>query len=321
MSNIRFSVALCTHNGGRYLQEQLDSIGGQTLRPHELIVCDDLSNDDTLDILKRFSVHAQFPVNINVNSKRLGVVKNFESAIAQCSGEFVALSDQDDLWFPDKLQKLAVELRSPDILAVFSDAEIVSADLARMDKSIWQRVGFNQREQDLVKSNCSFSVFLKHHVVTGATLAFKKSLCRYALPIPSSWAHDAWLSIIASAFGRVSVVSERLVAYRQHDNNVVGAKTSGLLDDVIRALSVDRESWYRSEILRWNELQQRLQNSNRISAEYRLLEEKIEHISIRATLPKSRWRRIPTIVAEVRNKNYKKYARNWGSMAIDLLVK
>lgn len=321
MSDIRFSVALCTHNGGRYLQEQLDSIGSQTLRPHELIVCDDLSNDDTLDILKRFSVHAQFPVNINVNPKRLGVVKNFESAIAQCSGEFVALSDQDDLWMPDKLHKLAGELKATGVLAVFSDAEVVSAELERLDKSIWQRVGFNQQEQNLVKSNCSFSVFLKHHVVTGATLAFKKSLCRYALPIPTSWAHDAWLAIIASAFGRVSAVSERLVAYRQHDNNVVGAKTSGLLDDVISALNIDRNSWYRSEILRWNELQQRLKNSNGIFSEYRLLEEKIEHISVRAALPKSRWLRIPTIVAEVRNRNYTKYARNWGSMAIDLLVK
>ena len=101
------SVALCTYNGTRYLKDQIDSIASQTRVPHELVVCDDCSSDDTVKILEAFASRAPFPVRLSVNPTNLGSTKNFAQAIALCRGDIIALCDQDDVWHPAKLERLA----------------------------------------------------------------------------------------------------------------------------------------------------------------------------------------------------------------------
>jgi len=91
------SIALCTYNGEAYLSDQLASIVKQTQQPDELIACDDGSTDNTLQILDQFSGEAPFPVRVYLNQQRLGPTKNFEKAISLCSGDFIFLSDQDDV--------------------------------------------------------------------------------------------------------------------------------------------------------------------------------------------------------------------------------
>ena len=98
IKRLHISVAMCTYNGGKYLREQLISIAKQARLPDELIVCDDVSNDATLQILNEFQKMAPFPIRIHRNGVRLGVTKNFEQAIALCNGDIIALSDQDDVW-------------------------------------------------------------------------------------------------------------------------------------------------------------------------------------------------------------------------------
>lgn len=100
------SVAMCTYNGEEYLWEQLLSIAEQTRLPDELIVCDDSSTDTTLQILNEFQKMAPFSVRIYCNEAKLGPSKNFEKAITLCSGDVIALSDQDDVWLPRKLERL-----------------------------------------------------------------------------------------------------------------------------------------------------------------------------------------------------------------------
>src|SRR5579872_6976848 len=107
MSHLRISVAMCTFNGGRYLGEQLESIGAQTQLPCELVVCDDHSTDDTIAILKRFQANASFPVRIVQNALRVGSTRNFDQAIGMARGGFIALCDQDDRWLPGKLKRLS----------------------------------------------------------------------------------------------------------------------------------------------------------------------------------------------------------------------
>ncbi len=92
----RTSVAMCTFNGGRFLAEQLESIASQTRLPYELVACDDHSTDDTIAILKAFQANAPFPVQIVQNAMRMGSTRNFDQAIGMCSGDFIALCDQDD---------------------------------------------------------------------------------------------------------------------------------------------------------------------------------------------------------------------------------
>ena len=124
--HMKFSVAMCTYNGAAYLEEQLDSIARQIRLPDELVVCDDNSSDESLRILRSFAARSAFPVRLHSNESNLGSTKNFEKAICLCSGDVIALADQDDVWHPEKLAILEREFSStPDVGLVFTDAEIV----------------------------------------------------------------------------------------------------------------------------------------------------------------------------------------------------
>ena len=124
------SVALCTYNGARYLQQQLESIAGQTRRPDEVVVCDDGSGDSTMEFVRSFAKTATFHVRVYQNDRVLGVTKNFDQAIGYCTGDMIALSDQDDVWHPQKLVRMEQAFAaSPRVGAVFWDAEVVDSEL------------------------------------------------------------------------------------------------------------------------------------------------------------------------------------------------
>lgn len=106
MTALTVSLALCTYNGEKFLLEQLQSFLAQTRQPNELVVCDDVSSDRTLEILNEFAQCAPFPVRIFVSDMTLRSTKNFEKAIGLCEGDIIFLSDQDDVWFPDKLARM-----------------------------------------------------------------------------------------------------------------------------------------------------------------------------------------------------------------------
>ncbi len=317
----KFSIALATCNGARYLPELLDSLAGQALPPFEIVACDDASSDATCCLLHDFARRAPFPVHIHKRSRALGVAGNFEDAIGKCGGEVIALADQDDVWRADKLERLSMTLCAPEVQAVFSDARLVDAAMVPLGYSMWERVSFTRREQHRFASDGGFSVLLKHRVVTGATLAFKSHLRDIALPIPRDWPHDAWLAAIAAAGNPRSLVAvgEPLIAYRQHDANVVGGLRRSFFEEARTALGVDRSAWYRDEVALWQALAERL--TGRGLSVPRELDEKIAHLERRANLPVGRWRRVPSVIRELVTGGYGNYARNWGSVAIDLLVR
>jgi glycosyltransferase involved in cell wall biosynthesis len=101
------SVALAAYNGARYLQEQLDSLAAQRRLPDELVVVDDASSDGTVGILERFRATAPFEVKVHRNTANLGYSANFEVAISRCTGDIIFMSDQDDVWFPEKIEAVA----------------------------------------------------------------------------------------------------------------------------------------------------------------------------------------------------------------------
>jgi glycosyltransferase involved in cell wall biosynthesis len=312
---VRFSVALATYRGARYLPGLLDSLLGQSLPPCELIAADDASEDGTVALLEAFAASAPFPVRILSSSQRMGVTDNFSRAIAACSGDFVALADQDDIWQAGKLEKLSAALVAPGVQAVFSDAQVVDADLIPLGYTMWDRVRFTSLEQARLARGEGFAVQLKHRIVTGATLAFNAGLRDIALPIPANWPHDAWLSLLAAASGGLVAIPEPMIAYRQHAANVVGGRRKSFTEEMRAALTLDRAIWYQQEISLWRALAERLPVT---PGE---LVEKLAHLDARANLPASRWLRGKGVLQEVLSGGYAKYARNWGSIAIDLLVK
>jgi glycosyltransferase involved in cell wall biosynthesis len=311
-----FSIALATCNGARHLPALLDSLAAQTLLPCELVVSDDASADATITQIESFAEQAPFPVRLLRNPQRLGVVGNFSRALAACQETYIALADQDDVWRPGKLEELASALAAPGMLAAFSDAEVVAANLTPLGYTMWQRVRFTPREQVRLRRGEGFPVLLRHQVVTGATLAFKAPLRETALPIPEGWPHDAWLALLAAAQGGLVAVPKPLIAYRQHGGNVVGGLRKSFAQEARTALSLDRAAWYREQLGLWRALAVRLPAGMPAA-----LAEKIAHLEARASLPARRWRRLPGILRELATGRYARHARNWGSVAIDLLVK
>jgi Glycosyl transferase family 2 len=221
-SESRISVAMCTYNGERFLPEQLASIVQQTRSPDELIVCDDRSTDRTLTVLRDFAASVSFPVRIFVNEHNLGVSANFEGAIRRCKGDLIALSDQDDIWYPTRLEMSAWTLDCErDIGLVFTDADLIDANGQLLDQTIWKRLRFAGKPlHDLLAGQ--WTVLAKQRFVTGATVMFRSSLRESSLPVGAGWVHDEWIAMTAAAFSRLGPIEQALIRYRIHGSQQVG---------------------------------------------------------------------------------------------------
>lgn len=140
---------MCTYNGEAYLREQLNSFLAQTRLPDELIVCDDGSIDATVSILHSFKETAPFPVTIFVNERNLRVCKNFEKAISYCTGDIIALSDQDDIWLPEKLATLLDAFdKHPGCGYVFSNAHLIDEQGRDVGWDLWTAMDFDRSKQE-----------------------------------------------------------------------------------------------------------------------------------------------------------------------------
>jgi len=220
------SIALGTFNGEKYLESQLESFISQTLHPYELVVCDDASTDSTLQILNEFSMKAPFPVRIFRNERNIGVIQNFSRALSLCTGEYIALSDQDDIWLPDKLEASYSRIRQAegnlgvDIpLLIHSDLRLIDTEGNEIAPSFLKFQMLKHKEIDSLKT------ILARNFVTGCTCLCNRILVNESLPIPENvFMHDWWMALIAASRGHILFIPEAKVLYRQHSSNVLGAK-------------------------------------------------------------------------------------------------
>jgi Glycosyl transferase family 2 len=211
---------MCTDNGGLYLREQLDSIAAPTRLPDELVVCDDGPTDRTVAILNGFAASAPFPVRVHVNPANLGTPKNFEGAIGLTTGEFIALADQDDVWYPHKLERLEKELaRSARIGLVYSDADVVDEQLRPAGYRLWEMLRALECDRRSIARRRPFEVLIRDTMVTGCTAAFRANYKDLVVPIFQEWGHDAWIAFLIAAVADVGGINEPLLAYRQHAAN------------------------------------------------------------------------------------------------------
>lgn len=208
------SVAMATFNGERFLKKQLDSILSQTYKNLEVIVTDDCSNDNTKQILLEY--RKKYKIKVYFNEEKLGFVKNFEKAISLCSGDYIALCDQDDIWFENKIEILLNEIE--DYSLIFSDACLVDEDENILNKSF---IKFSGRR--IPKKN-EFQHLVFSNYITGCTLMFNKNLISNILPIPNLFPyHDWWIAVQATQKNGVKFCNKSLINYRQHNYNVTGA--------------------------------------------------------------------------------------------------
>lgn len=221
------SVAVATFDGAPFVAEQIRSLLAQELPlPLEVVVSDDASRDDTLRICHELAADDPRVRVLDPAPRRLGVVGNFERAIAATRGGFVALSDQDDVWDPDKLATLLAALRaSPDAELAFGDMRVVGRDGELIASSFLRHQRMNARGPDAL----TLRRLLVRNVVTGCALLARRSLIEAALPFPDGCHyHDWWLAVVAATRGEPVFVDRALQDYRQHGGNVVGARQLGL---------------------------------------------------------------------------------------------
>ena len=212
-----------TYNGARFILDQLNSLRDQTYLPLELVICDDGSTDDTFAIVERFKATAPFPVHAQVNEKRLGYADNFLKASALCSGEIIAFCDQDDWWYPDKLQ-VCVDLFSSDQVMFCSH----DADLCDSAGNI---VGDHVTG---VPTGIHPALSLKPwDIFFGFTCLFRRELLEAFDPASRPqddrdgrvrMSHDGWFYFIGNSIGDTAYAAKRLVKYRQHDSNLYGSR-------------------------------------------------------------------------------------------------
>lgn len=206
------SIALATHNGGRYIYKQLESIAKQSYKNIELVICDDASSDNTLEVINSFKGHLK--ISIFRNDAVLGVIKNFEKAISICKGDFIALCDQDDIWEINKIQKLLNEIKNYDLIC--SDASIIDSSEKKVANS-W----ISYQLIEIPSERNQFQKIAFQNYALGCTILFSSDLVEHIIPIPiQAKGHDWWIALIAATKGKIKFIKDCLVQKRLHSSNV-----------------------------------------------------------------------------------------------------
>jgi glycosyltransferase involved in cell wall biosynthesis len=321
------SIAMCTYNGEAYLGGQLISFLKQAQRPDELVACDDGSTDNTLQVLDQFSKEASFPVKVYRNQQRLGPTKNFEKALSLCSGDFIFLSDQDDVWMPQKVNiQLQALKNNPGAGYAFSDALIVDEMLRPMGYTMWQSIKFTPGQRRQFRQGKQVDMLLKHNVVTGAAMAFRAELKSIILPIPDEIVHDEWIALLASSAGMHGLmIEEPLIEYRQHSQQLLGGRKVSFVEQSKEA-SLSRgqsfESRLRQEEVKYSQVLDRLvltgQSNKHVSP---LFDAKIQHLRVRQSIHKHpHYARLFNVARECLALRYHRFSFGWKSAARDLLL-
>lgn len=220
---IAVDIALATYNGANFIRQQIESIQKQTYRNWRLIISDDNSSDDTVDIIKDMMSNDS-RIYLVGNKRQGGVIQNFNYALSQTTSEIVLLCDQDDIWPEERLEilidKFKVLQRNDFVPAMmFTDLKLVDENNCLIAESFYRTNNINP--QDNLKNNN----LLWRSTVYGCTCIMNKKLVDIALPIPTyAHMHDQWLALLAKQYGNIFYFDYASVRYRQHSTNVVGGR-------------------------------------------------------------------------------------------------
>lgn len=222
-------ILLSTYNGEKHISEFLESLLTQTYSEFHLLIRDDGSTDNTLSIIEEYKDKFDGRIRIvTVPEENVGPAKSFSALMAESNADYVLFADQDDIWLPNKIQRLYDEMlhaesRYPEMpVLVQCDLEVVDENLNRISPSFWQFQGLDVSRNSLPN-------LVIQNTITGCAVMINRKLVTQAGDVPdSAIMHDWWVGLVAAAFGRIVSVPEALVRYRQHGLNSVGAKEYGL---------------------------------------------------------------------------------------------
>jgi glycosyltransferase involved in cell wall biosynthesis len=228
------SVALCTYNGDKFIQKQLDSILNQeNYIVDEIIICDDQSNDSTIEIINKYIEDYPKIIKLFQNEINLGSTKNFEKAIKICQGNYIFLSDQDDIWNKNKVNEtIKIFNENFGCQGVFTNADLINEDDKIIGSSkLWDSIFF--LENELPKPIDLFDIIAKNgNVITGATLCIKKEVKDFIFPFSDEVLHDEWIAILLAIKKTLCYSRQNLISYRIHKKQQVGVKSKAKLKSI-----------------------------------------------------------------------------------------
>lgn len=328
MATLTCGVALCTCNGRLYIEEQLASILAQTRVPDCLVIHDDVSDDGTWEYIQQWQASCPIPLKIQRNAMRAGVVANFENAVRALDTDLIFFCDQDDVWLPKKVEHLlAVFEADSTIQLAHTDAILVNRDTQDLGANLFETLSVSERERIGIRERSAFETLLRRNVVTGATTVLRRSLAVTGMPFPKEFFHDEWLALIASATGKMMLIDEPTIKYRQHGKNVVGVRK-------MTPKQTARELWWhihmrnsrnyvRDKLEKREVLVERLQKLDTVPAY------KLEHA--RAALRFARFRfnlspsmpaRVLPILGKLVTGQYRNFCHQlWSDVFVDFLYK
>lgn len=224
--NYFISVAMATFNGEKYIKEQLESILIQLNDNDEIIISDDGSTDNTIKIINSFNDKR---IKI-INGPKMGVKQNFANAIKHCSGKYIFLSDQDDIWCNNKLNTILNTFNTTNTNCIIHDCIVFN----NIDNSILYDSFFKLRnsKKGIIKN------IIKNSYI-GCCMAFDSSLKKYILPIPDDiYMHDQWIGLQAEKHGSVMFIQDKLIKYRRHEGNTTSMKHNSIFKMIKYRLSI-----------------------------------------------------------------------------------
>lgn len=236
----KVDILLATYNGEKYLKEQIESILNQTYQNIQIIISDDCSQDSTREILRQYEKNDK--IKVFYQEKNLGYVKNFEFLLKQVENDIYFLSDQDDVWEKEKVEKTIEKMQKENLDLVFGDLEVVDENLNTICESYNKYMHLDRKIKKYLKN---YRLQYIYNCMTGCTMASKKEWLDKILPLPTNskyMIHDYWIGLIIALDGKVGYLDKPYILYRQHGNNQVGiSKASHKFKKIeqIRELSID----------------------------------------------------------------------------------
>lgn len=247
------SVALCTYNGSKYIHEQIASILHQTKPVDEIVVCDDGSTDNTLEIIEGFRQVRNPDIRIYRNEKKLGVRLNFQKAIGLCKGDVIFLSDQDDIWHPDKVKTICDYFSAHEEVDVaFSDGDLIDEQGTSVGtETLWNFFGLKPHGYQSFQDGLGVELLASGNRVTGATMAIRRRF-EYLLSFVDCCSvdmlHDETIALLALEKKQLGIIPDTLMSYRVHGDQQCGV---GKLEE--QKLSEDPRVIDSYVATRWNQ--------------------------------------------------------------------
>ena len=208
------SICMATFNGEKYIRQQIDSILNQLCATDEIVISDDASFDNTLDILNSYNDPR---IKIYKNEQKLGVIRNFENALAKASNDYIFLADQDDIWEHNKIAECLTCLKTNSL--VVTDCSFIDGN---------GRILISTYLNGRTPPKYFFSILLKNYYI-GSCMAFRKEVLGLALPFPANIPmHDWWIALVTSLHLKIGFIDQPLVRHRVHQHNASSTGNNSL---------------------------------------------------------------------------------------------